>query len=173
MTEDHLFRDASAHGDREVGPELFARDRNLVALRQTHHHAERTAARNDRRLVNGIGRRHVERDQRMATLVIGGETLFLLRHHHRAALGAHHHLVLGVLELMLRHHALGTPGGKRETYFWGKLLLGATGYEFEVAGGSHSSGNLINLAGATGLAVLPEGQTSVAEGGLVRVLRIN
>jgi molybdopterin molybdotransferase len=64
-------------------------------------------------------------------------------------------------------------GGKRETYLWGKLLLGAAGYEFELAGGSHSSGNLINLAGTTGLAVLPVGQTSKAVGELVRVLRIN
>jgi len=64
-------------------------------------------------------------------------------------------------------------GGKRETYLWGKLLLGATGYEFELAGGSHSSGNLINLAGTTGLAVVPVGQTSVAEGDLVRILRLD
>ncbi|MDY6807181.1 MAG: molybdopterin molybdotransferase MoeA [Cyanobacteriota bacterium] len=63
--------------------------------------------------------------------------------------------------------------GKRETYLWGKLHPGAAGYEFELAGGSHSSGNLINLAGATGLAIVPEGQTSVAEGELVRVLKIN
>ncbi len=63
-------------------------------------------------------------------------------------------------------------GGKRETYLWGKLLMGPTGYEFEVVGGSHSSGNLINLAGATGLAMLPVGQTSIAEGELVRVLKI-
>ena len=63
--------------------------------------------------------------------------------------------------------------GQRETYLWGKLLLGATGYEFELAGGSHSSGNLINLAGATGLAVLPVGQTSIAEGELVRVLVVD
>lgn len=63
-------------------------------------------------------------------------------------------------------------GGKRETYLWGKLLMGPTGYEFKVAGGSHSSGNLINLAGATGLAMLPVGQTSIAEGELVRVLKI-
>ena len=45
----------------------------------------------------------------MAAFVIGGEELFLLGHDERAALGAHHHLVLGVLELGLRHHALVAP----------------------------------------------------------------
>ncbi|NEP43474.1 MAG: molybdopterin molybdotransferase MoeA [Okeania sp. SIO2H7] len=63
--------------------------------------------------------------------------------------------------------------GKRESYLWGKLLLGRAGYEFELAGGSRSSGNLINLIGTTGLAVLPVGRTSIAEGELVRVLKVN
>ncbi len=45
--------------------------------------------------------------------------------------------------------------GKRETYLWGQLFLTAEGiHEFELAGGSHSSGNLINLAQTNGLAVL-------------------
>lgn len=62
--------------------------------------------------------------------------------------------------------------GKRETYLWGKLELGEAGYEFRVAGGSHSSGNLINLAHTNGLAVLPVGQTAIAAGELVLVLSI-
>src|SRR2546423_1713180 len=41
--------------------------------------------------------------------VEGGEGLFLLGHHHRAPLGAHHDLVLGVLELGHRHRALAAP----------------------------------------------------------------
>lgn len=62
--------------------------------------------------------------------------------------------------------------GKRETYLWGKLELGEAGYEFRVAGGSHSSGNLINLAQTNGLAVLPVGQTAIAAGESVLVLSI-
>ena len=46
-----------------------------------------------------IGGLDVERDDRVAALVIGGEELLLLGHDQRLALGAHHHLVLGVLEL--------------------------------------------------------------------------
>jgi molybdopterin molybdotransferase len=45
--------------------------------------------------------------------------------------------------------------GKRETYLWGQLFLTPEGiHEFDLAGGSHSSGNLINLAQTNGLAVL-------------------
>ncbi len=36
----------------------------------------------------------------MTGLVIGGQALLVLAHHHRAPLGAHHDLVLGLLELV-------------------------------------------------------------------------
>ena len=42
----------------------------------------------------------------MSGLVIGGQPLLVLGHHHRAPLGAHHDLVLGVLELAHRDRAL-------------------------------------------------------------------
>jgi len=63
--------------------------------------------------------------------------------------------------------------GKRETYLWGRLYRVDGLYEFEVAGGSHSSGNLINLAQTTGLAVVPVGQTLIPAGELIQVLQIN
>ncbi|MGL5834712.1 MAG: molybdopterin molybdotransferase MoeA, partial [Waterburya sp.] len=49
-------------------------------------------------------------------------------------------------------------GGSRETYLWGQLQLADGKYEFALAGGSHSSGNLINLAQTSGLAIVPVGQ---------------
>ena len=61
--------------------------------------------------------------------------------------------------------------GKRETYLWGQLHLVDGVYEFHLAGGSHSSGNLINLAQTNGLAVIPIGKTSVLAGEPVRVLQ--
>jgi len=64
-------------------------------------------------------------------------------------------------------------GGKRETYLWGQLKLGARDYEFHLAGGSHSSGNLINLVETNGLAVIPVGQRSILPGEQVRVLRMS
>lgn len=64
-------------------------------------------------------------------------------------------------------------GGKRETYLWGQLHTTATGLEFSLAKGSHSSGNLINIMGTNGLAVVPIGTTKMDAGSLVRVLWIS
>ncbi|MGP1382034.1 MAG: molybdopterin molybdotransferase MoeA [Thainema sp.] len=63
-------------------------------------------------------------------------------------------------------------GGKRETYLWGQLSLTADGYEFALSGGSHSSGNLINLANTSGLAVVPMGETVIEAGSMVRVMMV-
>ncbi|HAA33274.1 MAG TPA: molybdopterin molybdenumtransferase, partial [Cyanobacteria bacterium UBA8553] len=60
-----------------------------------------------------------------------------------------------------------------ETYFWGQLVLNADGaYEFHLASGSHSSGNLINLVQTNGLAVVPTGQTFIKTGESVQVLQV-
>lgn len=63
--------------------------------------------------------------------------------------------------------------GKRETYLWGQLHLVNGNYEFGLAAGSHSSGNLINLAQTTGLAVIPVGQTMISAGHQVQVLQVS
>ncbi|MBW4649539.1 MAG: molybdopterin molybdotransferase MoeA [Kastovskya adunca ATA6-11-RM4] len=63
-------------------------------------------------------------------------------------------------------------GGTRETYLWGQLHLIDGAYEFSLAGGNHSSGNLINLAQTTGLAVVPVGQTLISAGESVQVLPV-
>ena len=63
--------------------------------------------------------------------------------------------------------------GKRETYLWGQLHLVNGNYEFQVVSGSHSSGNLINLAQTSGLAVLPVGQTFIPSGDPVQVLQVS
>ena len=63
--------------------------------------------------------------------------------------------------------------GKRETYLWGQLHLVEGKYEFALAGGSHSSGNLINLAQTNGLAIVPVGQKSIAAAEEVKVMLID
>ncbi|MGK7876149.1 MAG: gephyrin-like molybdotransferase Glp [Xenococcaceae cyanobacterium] len=63
-------------------------------------------------------------------------------------------------------------GGKRETYLWGQLHLVEGACEFQLPGGSHSSGNLINLAQTNGLAVLPVGQTVISPGEEVEVMQV-
>ena len=63
--------------------------------------------------------------------------------------------------------------GRRETYLWGQLHLVDGKYKFTLAGGSHSSGNLINLAQTNGLAIVPVGQKLIAEGEEVKVMLTN
>jgi molybdopterin molybdotransferase len=60
--------------------------------------------------------------------------------------------------------------GKRETYLWGKLVLIDREYHFSLAGGSHSSGNLINLVGTNALALIPVGTTIIESGASVSIL---
>jgi molybdopterin molybdotransferase len=64
-------------------------------------------------------------------------------------------------------------GGPREIYLWGKIHCIDGIYQFELAGGSHSSGNLINLAQTTALAVIPVGVSTIAPGDAIQVLAID
>jgi molybdopterin molybdotransferase len=63
-----------------------------------------------------------------------------------------------------------TADGQRETYLWGKLALIDGRYRFSLAGGTHSSANLINLAGTNALAAIPIGIEIVAAESVVRLL---
>ena len=63
--------------------------------------------------------------------------------------------------------------GRRETYLWGQLHLVDGKYEFVLAGGSHSSGNLINLAQTNGLAIVPVGQKLIAAGEELKVMLVD
>ncbi|BAY18735.1 molybdenum cofactor synthesis domain-containing protein [Anabaenopsis circularis NIES-21] len=74
--------------------------------------------------------------------------------------------------IKVRSHDELRTNGKRETYIWGRLNLVNGVYEFHKAGGSYSSGNLINLSQTNTLAVLPVGQTLIASGEEVQVLLI-
>ncbi|MEH2044138.1 molybdopterin molybdotransferase MoeA [Nostoc sp.] len=75
--------------------------------------------------------------------------------------------------LKVRSHDELRSDGKRETYLWGKLHLIDGVYEFHKAGGSHSSGNLINLAQTNALAVLPVGKTLISPQEEVQVLQLS
>lgn len=63
--------------------------------------------------------------------------------------------------------------GKRESYVWGQVQLSAGELAFEVAGGAQNSGNLINLAQTSGLAIVPVGTTRIAAGESVSILLVN
>jgi molybdopterin molybdotransferase len=63
--------------------------------------------------------------------------------------------------------------GQRENYLWGQVVLVAGRYQFTPVAGGHNSGNLINLALANGLAMLPIGTQQVLVGQEITVLLIN
>ncbi len=63
--------------------------------------------------------------------------------------------------------------GKRETYLWGRTHLSNGQLQFQLAVGSHSSGNLINLAQTNALAVIPIGQTFVAAGEMIQIMQVD
>jgi molybdopterin molybdotransferase len=62
--------------------------------------------------------------------------------------------------------------GQRETYLWGRLFVRDRQLEFELAAGSHQSGNLINLAQTNAFAVLPVGKMEYAVGSVVQVFPV-
>lgn len=62
--------------------------------------------------------------------------------------------------------------GRRETYLWGQWQITNGQLEFTLSKGSHSSGNLINLAGTTALARIPQGVSTIAAGSDIQVLLV-
>ncbi len=116
VAEFQFFCDAPAHHDGKTRGHFEPRHRHLVVLGQLHDHAERAATRNDGRLVDRIGGGNLHGHDRMAGLMPGREFLFLVGHHHGASLRAHHHLVLGVLELTHRDNAL-APACRKQGRF--------------------------------------------------------
>jgi molybdopterin molybdotransferase len=65
-----------------------------------------------------------------------------------------------------------TADSQRESYLWGRLELIDGEYRFTRSGGSHSSGNLINLAGTNALGMIPAGVNPIGAGAKVQVLSL-
>ncbi len=63
--------------------------------------------------------------------------------------------------------------GQRENYLWGQVSCVQGRYQFTPVAGGHNSGNLINLALANGLALMPVGVQQILAGNEVVVLLIN
>ena len=76
-----------------------------IGFGQEQGHTQSTATRYNCNFVYRIVIRHQPADDGVAGLVIGGQLLLVLAHQHRAALAAHHDLVLGVLEMIHGHVA--------------------------------------------------------------------
>src|SRR5579864_1841693 len=112
--EDQLLGDAAAEERRNGALEAALGEAVAILLGQELGDAERATARNDRHLVDRVVLRHRHADDGVARLVVGGHLLLGLAHHHRAPLGAHHDLVLGLLEFVHANDALvGARGEER------------------------------------------------------------
>ncbi|KPQ40374.1 MAG: molybdopterin molybdotransferase MoeA [Phormidium sp. OSCR] len=67
--------------------------------------------------------------------------------------------------------ALDLPAApSRETYIWGQVAIRDGHFHFNCAGGSFSSGNLVNLAQTNACAVIPVGSSGIAAGERLSVL---
>ena len=99
--------------DAQIGQHLLAGQRQLIAFRQAHHHAQRTAARNDGDLVERMGVFEQDVDERVACLVPGGVAFLFVGHGEAAALAAPADLVARFLEFFHRHGLLVLAGGEQ------------------------------------------------------------
>ena len=86
-------------------------------------------AGNNTDLVHRVVFRHQPANNGVPSLVIGRVALFVLGHNHGFALGAHHDLVLGQLELLHTHGAhIGASGKQcRLIHQVGKVCTGEAG----------------------------------------------
>ena len=85
--------------DRDLILQILARVVVLLVDRQLLRQPERHAARDDRDLVDRIGVRQLHGEQRVPGFVDRRDPLLVLADDHRAALGAHQHLVFRKLEV--------------------------------------------------------------------------
>ncbi len=111
VVEHHFFGHAAAQQQHQVVQQVAARIAMAVAFRQLHGHAQGAAARDDGHLVHGVRAGQQLGGKGVARLVVGGDALFLVAQDEAAALLAHQHLVLGVLEVAHVHGVLAHLGG--------------------------------------------------------------
>ena len=98
-SKDEFLGNASTVRLDQIRFQLLASNRYAVVFGKRPCYTESTTARHDRDFVQGIVALDFDRADGVATLVVGGELALFVLHHHRLALGAHHDLVLRVLEV--------------------------------------------------------------------------
>ena len=76
--EDHLLGDLAPHAHVDVGHHLLLGRAIFVLIRHLAHHAERVAPGDDGRLVDGLGARSVQGDERVPAFVVRREPPRLL-----------------------------------------------------------------------------------------------
>ena len=101
----HLFRYAATEQTRDLAFQTLHAETVTVLFGQEHGDAQRLSARNNADLVDRIVRWHQTTDNGVSRFVIRGEFFVILTHHHGTALGAHHDLVLGLVQILHIHQA--------------------------------------------------------------------
>ena len=101
----------------------------LVIDGQLHSHAQRHSARDDGDFVQRVSILAQGGDERVPSLVISRDLLFVIGEQHRLAFGAHQDLVLGQLEVVHQHRlAIGTSGNQRSfIHHVGQISAGEAG----------------------------------------------
>ena len=110
LAQGHLLGDAATEQAADLADDEAAAVAVAVLFRQEHGNAQGAAAGDDAHLVDRVVLRHQPADDGMPRLVVGRIALLVFGHDHGFALGAHHDLVLGELEL---GHAHGADIGAR------------------------------------------------------------
>ena len=87
--QEHLFRDAATHQNRDLRLKVVLVIVVPVIRRQLHGDAQGHAPGNDSDLVQRIGMRHLRGHQRVSSFVIRRVFLFLVGEQQRLALHAH------------------------------------------------------------------------------------
>ena len=113
VADRELLGHAPPEEHRELVDELLARGEELILLWQRERVAERAAARDHADLVHGVGVRQHVGDERVAALVVGDHALLALAHRARLALGAGHHTVDGLLDLLHADGLLAPSSGQQ------------------------------------------------------------
>ena len=129
VAEDQFLGCASTHGEHKPGEELRAVVHALVVFLGSHRVPASAAASQDRNLVDPLDVLHRPRSQGVATLVVGGDLLFVLRNDLGAATWAADHAVGGFFQRVggnhVAFHTRGQQGGFVQHVF--QVRTGHTG----------------------------------------------
>ena len=162
LFDEQVFSDAAAKEDADFVEHLVVVLAVFVALGQLPGHAQGAATGHDGDFVHGVSAGQDFGNDGVARFVVCGGALFVVGHHHRAALRPHVNLVLGFFEVLHFHHA-GVAACGHEGGFVAEVgqigaahAGGATGND----GGAHvlPDGNLAHVHAQNLLAAANVGQ---------------
>src|SRR3990167_4977581 len=109
----HLLGDTATEQRADLAGQGALAQAVTILFRQEHGHTQGSPAGDDRHLVDRIMLGHQAANDGMTGLMERRVELFLVRHDHGFALGAHHDLVLGQLEFLHLDQALAGTRGKQ------------------------------------------------------------